>query len=177
MTGKRLACLAPACLALMFIAVAVAVAGPGEQATPPTVAEARQRARLLHGAIHDTLQVVHARYFREGEKLAIPAASLDLVFREMEGRDGVKLRWLVVDGKAMNVDNEPQDDFEKAAIKDLKAGKASEEKIVTKNGKSYLRVATAIPVVMEKCTMCHENYKNVPKGQAIGALGYEIEIR
>lgn len=43
-------------------------------------------------------------------------------------------------------------------------------------GKRYLRAATPIPVVMDKCVMCHENYKSVPKGQAIGAVGYKIPI-
>ena len=47
--------------------------------------EARQRARLLHGTIHDTLQVVHARYFREGEGLMFPADTLKDVFKGWRG--------------------------------------------------------------------------------------------
>jgi hypothetical protein len=29
---------------------------------------------------------------------------------------------------------------------------------------------------MQKCTLCRDNYKNVEKGKAIGALGYTLKI-
>jgi hypothetical protein len=58
----------------------------------------------------------------------------------------------------------------------LKAGKPSPEKIVEKDGKRFLRVATPVPVVMKKCIMCHPAYEKVPAGQPIGALGYTIPI-
>ena len=169
MTGKTLARLTPACLGLMLIAFAVAVTAteePGKETNPPpTVAEARQRARLLHGTIHDTLQVVHARYFREGEKLPIPAASLNLVFQELEERDGVKLRWLVVDGQAMNIDNEPQDDFEEAAAKALSAGERGHE--ATSDG--IYRFAG--PITLEAdCLKCHLPNRGSNKPRTAGLL-------
>src|SRR4051795_1037355 len=103
MTRRSLAWLIKAGLTLTLLGSASV--WPDEPAKDaPSVEEARQRARLLHGTIHDTLQIVHARYFREGERLMIPAAALKDVFKEMEERDGVKLRWLVVDGRAMNID-------------------------------------------------------------------------
>ena len=37
-----------------------------------------------------------------------------------------------------------------------------------------MRVATPIPVVFAKCTMCHNSYENVKKGQPIGALAYTV---
>ena len=36
--------------------------------------------------------------------------------------------------------------------------------------------ATPIPVVMEKCTMCHSNYDTEQKGLVIGALTYRVPI-
>ena len=48
--------------------------------------------------------------------------------------------------------------------------------LVKKDGKYYLRAATPIPVVLKKCTLCHENYKKVKEGEPIGALSYTIEI-
>ena len=39
----------------------------------PSVDEARGRARLLYETIQATLQVVHHEYYREDEKLPIPA--------------------------------------------------------------------------------------------------------
>jgi hypothetical protein len=35
---------------------------------------------------------------------------------------------------------------------------------------------TPIPVVMDKCVMCHDNYKNVKKGAPVGALTYAVPI-
>ena len=73
-------------------------------------------------------------------------------------------------------DNIPRKGFEQDAMKALLAGASTYERVVKKEGKQYLRYATAIPVVMEKCIMCHESYRDVPKGQAIGSLSYTIPI-
>jgi hypothetical protein len=48
--------------------------------------------------------------------------------------------------------------------------------VVEKGGKSYLRAITAIPVVSDRCIMCHSNYKDAKKGAAIGALTYTVPI-
>ena len=129
MTGMTLARRISAGVAPLLIgAGALAIGGPPEGAdATPSAAEARQRAKLLHGTIHDTLQVVHAQYFREGERLKIPAASLDLVFQGLEEREGIRARWLVVDGKAMNIDHRPRDDFEREAARRLAAGEERHE--------------------------------------------------
>jgi hypothetical protein len=42
-----------------------------------------------------------------------------------------------------------------------------------KDGQHYLRAATPIPIVMEKCTMCHDNYRDQ---KVIGALGYTLPL-
>jgi hypothetical protein len=58
----------------------------------------------------------------------------------------------------------------------LKSGKDYYEQVVQKDGKAYLRALTPIPVVMDKCILCHENYKNAKKGAAVGALTYTVPI-
>jgi hypothetical protein len=116
----------------------------------PTVIEARARARLLHETIHDTLQVVHAQYYREDEGLALPANSLDRVFQELAGRRKVELRWLVVEGQAMNVDHKPKDEFEKQAVRALVEGK--DEFDLSKNG--VYRYAGPITLGSD-CLKCH----------------------
>ncbi|MCA9015358.1 MAG: hypothetical protein KDA77_08495, partial [Planctomycetaceae bacterium] len=62
------------------------------------------------------------------------------------------------------------------AAKQLKAGKAYFEQVETINGKPYLRAMTAVPVVMQKCVMCHPQYANAKKGAAIGAVSYTLPI-
>ena len=77
----------------------------------------------------------------------------------------------------MEEKNSPQDEFEKTAVKQLKAGKSWHEEVVEKDGKRYLRAATPIPVVLEKCVMCHDNYKDVKRNEPIGAISYTIAIK
>ena len=69
-----------------------------------------------------------------------------------------------------------QDDFEKAAVASMKAGGSWHEQVVEQGGKRYLRAATPIPVVLEKCAMCHPNFKDVPAGEAIGMLSYTVPV-
>jgi hypothetical protein len=33
-----------------------------------------------------------------------------------------------------------------------------------------------VPVVMEKCVLCHAHYKNAKKGEPIGALSYTVPV-
>lgn len=91
--------------------------------TPATVAEARGRARILHEAMHGSLQVMHRDYFREDQGLKLPSRSLEDVFSELASTYGVELRWIAVDLRAMNVDNDPETEFEKEAVRILKSGK------------------------------------------------------
>jgi hypothetical protein len=69
------------------------------------------------------------------------------------------------------------DKFEEKGVKQIKAGKGYYDEVVNEKGKTYLRAMTAIPVVMDKCVMCHPNYKSAKKGEAIGALTYKASGR
>ena len=116
----------------------------------PSVDEARGRARLLHGTIHDTLQFVHAQDYRVGEGLMIPAAGLERVFRGDGRTNDVKLRWLAVDGRAMNIDHNPRDEFEEEASKSLASGKDEHELVAD----GVYRYAAPITLRAE-CLKCH----------------------
>jgi hypothetical protein len=39
-----------------------------------------------------------------------------------------------------------------------------------------LRAITPVPVVMQKCVMCHEHYRDAKPGEAIGAISYSVPI-
>jgi hypothetical protein len=119
-------------------------------AAPLSLDEARRQAEVLHTAMHATLQSVHHRYYREDEALPLPAAVLQEAFAEVEKEQGVKLRWLVVEGQAMNADHKPQGAFENEAVKALKAGKSSFEQT---EGGTYRRVG---PITLgNHCLKCH----------------------
>jgi len=112
--------------------------------------DARREATVLHTAIHATLQVVHARYYEEDEGLPLPAATMKDVFAEMEAAHGIKLRWLAVEGQAMNTDHKASDGFEKEAVGALKSG----QKDFERTSNDVYRRAGAI-TLGNHCLKCH----------------------
>lgn len=131
----------------------------------PSTDEARRQARLLHETIHATLQIVHLRYFHGDEGLPLPAATLKSVFRELEQRQQVQVRWLAVNTPAMHLDHEPKDDFERNAAKSLGAGKTEYESM--ENG--VYRFAGAITLGSE-CLSCHMSKRSSNQDRVGGLL-------
>lgn len=87
------------------------------------------------------------------------------------------MRLLDAAGEPINEENLPRDGFEKEAVSALKSGKTYFEQVTERKGKRYLQAATPIPVVLDKCIICHENYRAAKeKGEIIGALGYTLPI-
>jgi hypothetical protein len=127
-----------------------APSAPSRAARRPSVDEARRQAELLHQAMHATLQVVHHEYYREDEGLAIPAATLKEVFAELAQKEQVQLRWLAVEGQAMNTDHRASSPFETEAVQALKSGRDALERV---EGKLYRRAA---PITLTShCLKCH----------------------
>lgn len=82
--------------------------------------------------------------------MPLPAATLKDVFAELQEEQGISLRWLAIDGKAMNVTHEPQNTFETQAAQALKSGKDEFEQ--TEDG-VYRRVG---PIQLSNvCLKCH----------------------
>ena len=59
---------------------------------PIGLKEARRQAQLLHETLHETLQIVHHRYYREDEGMLLPAAIMKTVFKELGESRNIKLR-------------------------------------------------------------------------------------
>lgn len=123
---------------------------PKAEAARTTVEAARRQAELLHSAMHSTLQTVHHKLYRNDEGLPLPAAVLTTVFAELEAEQHVKLRWLAVEGQAMNVEHKPKDEFETQAVQALKAGQRSYEETAS----GVYRRAAAITLT-NQCLKCH----------------------
>jgi hypothetical protein len=131
----------------------------------PSVDQARRQAEILHDTLHSTLQIVHHRYYREDEGLRLPAATLKEVFAELEQRQGIKVRWLAVEGQAMNTDHNPQDEFEHEAVKSLKADKPFYEQ--SANG-HYRRAG---PITLTNhCLKCHVPDRKSTEDRTAGLL-------
>ena len=133
---------------------------------PRSVDEARDRARLLHETVHATLHYVHHAYFREDEGLKIPAATLEEVFQELESAHKVRLRWLAVNTRAMDIDHEAGDDFEKAAVNAIAGGAEYHE---AQEGHNY-RFAGSITLASD-CLSCHlpARTSNDPRAAALAS--------
>ena len=87
-----------------------------------------------------------------------------------------EVRLVDATGQPIEEENAPREGFEKEAIAQLKAGKPYYDKVVAGKDGRYLHAMTPIPVVMEKCVMCHDHYKQAPKGAAIGGLSYILRV-
>lgn len=123
---------------------------PAAGIPPQTVAEARERARLLHESFHGALQVVHRDFFDPDDRDRIPSATLEDVFEVLASRFGVQLHWLGVNARTMDVEHNPKDQFEEEAVAALADGKKEYEKV--ENG--HYRYAGAIQL-HNQCLKCH----------------------
>jgi len=132
---------------------------------PTTVIEARARARLLHESIRGVLQVVHRDFFDEENVHAIPSASLEDVFHELSRSYDVDLKWLIVETDIVNIDHQPEDGFEKAAVNELKAGKAQHEAVEDQ------RYRFAGPIrLASQCLKCHVKNRKSTEDRTAGLL-------
>lgn len=131
----------------------------------PSVDQARRQAEVLHTAMHATLQAVHHGYYREDEGLPIPAVLMKDVFQELEKEQQVKLRWLAVEGQAMNSDHKPKDSFEEEAVKALKSGKKEFERME----QGVFRRAASITLT-NQCLKCHVPDRKNTKDRTAGLI-------
>lgn len=123
---------------------------PQEAFVLDSASQARTLARVLHDTVHASLQVVHRDFFNSESTRSIPSRTLEDVFRGLEKKYGIELRWLAVDAIAMSVDNNPQNDFEHAAVKAITAGQDLHEETTTEEYRYAGRVR-----LVSQCLKCH----------------------
>ena len=149
------------------------------QSTTAPSKEAQERARktvrMLDDVYKTAVVLITDKYVNEEDDFPAGSAAIAL-FAEIGKKGWHDVRLLDVTGKPYEEKNVAKDEFEKQAVRQLKAGKAYYDEVVEKEGKPYLRAMTAVPVVMQKCVLCHPHYADVKKGEAIGAISYTIPI-
>ncbi len=162
--------------AALLLAGVSLLPGQGTKAdkSDAAVERTRKQTKMLDDLYKTAIVLITEHYVKGDEPAAAVAGKL--LWKEMKAKGHHEVRLIDATGDPIEPVNAPADDFEKAAIKQILDGKASVDQVVEKNGKRYLRTATIVPVVMEKCVACHPHYKNVPKGQAIGAIAYIVPI-
>ena len=168
-------------VAAVLAAGAVGLFLTGSHAADPKGDEAalnrtRKQVKMLDDLYKTAIVLITQEYVTE--KSSLPAGeAFQKLFAAMKKAGHHEVRLLDATGEPLNPDNAPKDEFERNAIIALKSGKPGYEQVTEKDGKKYLRSATPIPVVLDKCIMCHDQYKAAKeKKQVIGSLGYTIPI-
>lgn len=139
------------------------------------VERARETTRMLDDLYKTAVVLITQHYVEVDSDLPAGTAAIAL-FDAMKKKGWHEVRLLDATGQPIEEKNSPQDAFEKEAVKRLLAGESWHEEIVDRDGSRYLRAATPIPVVLAKCTMCHEHYKQAKPNEPIGALSYTLKI-
>jgi len=141
------------------------------------VQRARKTVQMLDEIYKQTIVLVTDKYVNKPEDFAAGSAAV-LLFKNLSKSGHQQVRLVDATGEPYEAKNVAQDDFEKEGIKKLRAGAKTYDQVVAKdNGKYEFRAMTPVPVVMDKCIMCHDNYKQAKqKGEVIGAISYIIPI-
>jgi Protein of unknown function (DUF3365) len=137
------------------------------------VERTRQEVKMLDDLYKNAIVLINEHYVNNPSDFPAATAS-KAIFAAMKKNGWHEVRLLGLLDVLGDPDDAPADAFEKTAAQKLIAGEAAPEEVVEKGGKRYLRVATGIPVVAEKCIMCHENFKG-NKGN-VGALSYTVPV-
>lgn len=169
-----IAMLAAACVVgwLLFAANPSTAA---KKKSDPALERTRKTVRMLDDIYKTVVVLITQHYVNDENDLPAGSAAIAL-FDAIKKKGWHEVRLLDVAGDPIEEKNTAKDDFEKEAVAQLRKGKKYFERVVMKKNQRYLRAATAIPVVLKKCIMCHENYADAKPGEAIGALSYTIRI-
>jgi hypothetical protein len=147
-------------------------AGAGDQAA---IERARKSVHMLDGIYKSAIVLITDKYLRD--KKSYPAGRAAVAwFKTISKMGGHEVRILDASGEPYNEANVAKDEFDSEGIRQLKAGKGYYDQVVREGSKTYLRAITPIPVVMDKCIMCHANYKSAKKNEPVGALTYKMPI-
>jgi hypothetical protein len=167
-------------LAVPLLALIVSSHGVGAdkekaKVDPAAVERARKNVRVLDDVYKSTIVLITDKYVNTKKDMPAGRAAVNL-FKQISDKGWHEVRLIDATGTPYNAKNVARDDFDKEGLKQLKSGKGYYEQVEYKDSKPYLRAITPVPVVMEKCIMCHDHYKEAKKGEAIGALTYTMPI-
>lgn len=157
-------------IACVALALAFSPAPARETNETITPDEARGRARLLNETIQGALQVMHRDFFGGDEDLSLPSQSLKDVFKELERKFHVQVRWLGVNATKSS-DHDAKDEFERQAAKALLKG-AQEYTAI--EGNLYRHVGAI--KIQNECLKCHVPYRTTLEDRVAG-LAISIPIK
>ncbi len=139
------------------------------------IARTRRQVKMLDDVYKGGIVLITTHYV-EGDEDLPAGTAFKMLFEAAKNKGWHEVRLVDATGEPYDDENVAISEFEKNAVKRLVAGEAFVDETITEKGQRFLLAATPIPVVMEKCTMCHSNYDFEDKGQVVGALTYRVPI-
>ncbi len=147
-----------------------------EKKGDPAVERARQEVKMLDDLYKTAVVLITENYVQEDSDVPAGTAAKKL-FEAMKAKGWHEVRLIDATGDPIEKENLPRKGFETRALEKLNGGASFFDEVEIMEGKKYLRAATPIPVVLDKCVMCHDHYKKFKaEGKIIGVLGYTVPI-
>lgn len=151
-------------------------ATPAAAKKDPAVERSRKIVNMLDNIYKQTIVLITDKYVHTEEDYAAGSAAVAL-FANISKGGTHQVRLIDATGEPYDPENVAKDAFEKKGVKKLRAGAASYEEVVEEDGERHLRVVTAVPVVLDRCIMCHAHYEDAKKNnQVIGAISYIVPV-
>ena len=140
----------------------------------PAVERTRHQVEMLDTLYKTAIVLITDKYVTDPSKFS-GASAAKMIFDTMNQNGYHEVRLVGLTDVLVNPGvNAPKDAFEEAAKEKILAGGATHEEVVTIEDTRYLRKATAVPVVLERCVMCHGNFAG--NDGAIGSLMYTVPL-
>jgi hypothetical protein len=163
-------------VAVACLSTRATVEGQGKTDPDPAVERAREQVKMLDEIYKTAVVAITDKYVNK--ETDTPAATIAKgLFAQMKKSGWHEAKLIDATGHPYDEKNVATTDFDKAAVAALVGGKTYFEQIAKVDGKPRLRAATPVPVVMKKCTMCHEHYNDVKANAPIGVLIYDVPVK
>ena len=145
--------------------------GPSDEAVQRT----RKQVRMLDDIYKTAVVLITDKYVNDADDFPAGSAAVAL-FAAIKDKGWHDAQLLDVTGQPFAEKNVADSEFEKSAVAAIRDGKGYFEQVAQIDGKPHLQAATPIPVVSQKCIICHPHYADAKPGQAIGIISYVLPI-
>ncbi len=133
---------------------------------------ARRETKMLD-TLYKTAIVSVTQTYVENDSSTAAITTFQPVLKAMKDGKWHEVRLVDGLGQPINPDNSPKDAFEKQAIKEMLAGKELIDAVEVIGGKEYLRTMTILPMALDKCVLCHDNYRGK---KIVGGVSYQVPL-
>jgi hypothetical protein len=145
---------------------------PDPHRDDPAVRHARQQLKMLDDLYKTTIVFINDTYVTDdGDVAAGEIASS--IFTAMRKKGWHHARLIDATGEPINDENSPQEGFEKQATQKILAGETYVDEVIETDGRRFLLAATVVPVVNQKCLICHPGHE---VGDVMGAISYRLPL-